>query len=64
MPWKVLPDLARLLKNSARVIAREVRVLIDGLRPAALLPIHCAAEDREEFFPLHKNCLMLIFSKK
>lgn len=35
----------------------EVKALIDGLRPAALLPIHCQAEDREEFLSLHKNCL-------
>lgn len=36
-----------------------IRALIDGLHPAALLPIHCAAEDREEFLSLHPNCLML-----
>ena len=52
------------LHASGHAVREEVRVLIDGLRPAALLPIHCAAEDREEFFPLHKNCLMLDDSQR
>ena len=38
---------------------RSTKTLIDGLRPAALLPIHCVAEDREAFLSLHNNCLML-----
>jgi hypothetical protein len=36
-----------------------VKELIDGLYPAALLPIHCEAESRKEFLSLHENCLML-----
>lgn len=47
------------LHASGHAVREEVRALIDGLRPAALLPIHCAAEDREEFLSLHENCLML-----
>ena len=47
------------LHASGHAVREEVRVLIDGLRPAALLPVHCAAEDREEFLSLHENCLML-----
>ena len=35
------------------------KALIDGLHPAALLPIHCEAEDREAFLSLHGSCLML-----
>ena len=47
------------LHTSGHAVREEVRALIDGLCPAALLPIHCAAEDREEFLSLHENCLML-----
>lgn len=47
------------LHTSGHAVREEVKALIDGLRPAALLPIHCAAEDREEFLSLHENCLML-----
>lgn len=32
---------------------------IGGLRPVALLPIHCEAGNRKEFLSLHGNCLML-----
>ena len=47
------------LHASGHAVREEERALIDGLRPAALLPVHCAAEDREEFLSLHENCLML-----
>ena len=47
------------LHASGHAVREEVRALIDGLHPAALLPIHCAAEDREEFLSLHENCRML-----
>lgn len=47
------------LHASGHAVREAVRALIDGLHPAALLPIHCAAEDREEFLSLHENCLML-----
>lgn len=45
------------LHTSGHAGREEVRALIDGLRPAALLPIHCEAEDRGEFSALHENCL-------
>lgn len=47
------------LHTSGHAVRGEVRALIDGLNPAALLPIHCEAEDRGEFLSLHENCLML-----
>jgi len=47
------------LHTSGHAGRDTVKALIDGLCPAALLPIHCAAEDREEFLSLHNNCLML-----
>lgn len=47
------------LHTSGHAGRDTVKALVDGLRPAALLPIHCAAEDREEFLSLHNNCLML-----
>ena len=47
------------LHTSGHASRDTVKALIDGLRPAALLPIHCVAEDREEFLSLHENSLML-----
>ena len=47
------------LHTSGHAGRDTVKELIDGLRPAALLPIHCEAEDREQFLNLHDNCLML-----
>lgn len=47
------------LHASGHAGRNTVKELIDGLRPAALLPIHCEAKDREEFLFLHENCLML-----
>lgn len=47
------------LHTSGHVSQDTIKTLIDGLRPAALLPIHCVAEDREAFLSLHNNCLML-----
>ena len=47
------------LHTSGHASQDTIKTLIDGLRPAALLPIHCVAEDREAFLSLHNNCLML-----
>ena len=47
------------LHTSGHASRDAVKALIGGLRPAALLPIHCEAEDREEFLSLHGSCLML-----
>lgn len=47
------------LHASGHASRDTVKALIDGLEPAALLPIHCEAEDRAEFLSLHKNCLPL-----
>lgn len=47
------------LHTSGHAVRDQVKALIDGLRPAALLPIHCEAGDRGEFQSLHDNCLML-----
>lgn len=47
------------LHTSGHAVRGEVKTLIDGLNPAALLPIHCEAGDRKEFLSLHGNCLML-----
>ena len=47
------------LHTSGHASRDTVKALIDGLRPAALLPIHCEAEDRDEFLSLHGSCLML-----
>lgn len=47
------------LHTSGHAGRDTVKSLIDGLAPAALLPIHCEAEDRKEFLSLHENCLML-----
>ena len=47
------------LHTSGHAGRDTVKALIDGLRPAALLPIHCEAEDRDEFLSLHGSCLML-----
>lgn len=47
MPWRTCTPAAMLSE------------MIDGLCPAALLPIHCEAGDRKEFLALHENCLML-----
>ena len=47
------------LHTSGHAVRDEVKSLIDGLNPAALLPIHCEAGDRKEFLSLHGNCLML-----
>lgn len=47
------------LHTSGHAVREEVRVLIDGLNPAALLPIHCEVGDWTEFLSLHENCLML-----
>ena len=47
------------LHTSGHASRDTVKALIDGLHPAALLPIHCEAEDREAFLSLHGSCLML-----
>ena len=47
------------LHTSGHAGRETLKSLIDGLTPAALLPIHCEAGDREEFRSLHNNCLML-----
>ena len=47
------------LHASGHASRKTLQALIDGLRPAVLLPIHCEAEDRAEFLSLHGNCLML-----
>lgn len=52
------------LHASGHADRETVRALIDGLRPAALLSIHCEAGDREEFLALHSNCLMLDDSQR
>lgn len=47
------------LHTSGHAGRDSIKALIDGLNPRALLPIHCEAENREEFLALHGNCLML-----
>ncbi len=47
------------LHTSGHAGRDTVKGLIDGLCPAALLPIHCESEDRETFLSLHSNCMML-----
>ena len=47
------------LHASGHASRDTVKALINGLSPAALLPIHCEAGDRDAFLSLHENCLML-----
>lgn len=46
------------LHTSGHAGRDTLQALVDGLAPAALLPIHCEAADREAFSALHGNCLM------
>lgn len=47
------------LHCSGHAYEDTIRKLMEGLRPAALLPVHCDQEDRQEFTRLSDNCLML-----
>lgn len=48
------------LHTSGHAGRDTIKALIDGLNPAALLPVHCEAEDRKEFCSLHNNCWTLL----
>lgn len=47
------------LHCSGHAYRETIQALIEGLAPAALLPIHCDKSDRAEFLELHPNCWML-----
>ena len=38
---------------------KAIRKFIAAAAPRALIPIHCAPEDRERFRALHENCVLL-----
>ncbi len=46
------------LHCSGHAYRNAIQELIGVLNPQALIPIHCEAQDREQFKALHPNCLM------
>ncbi|WP_275715375.1 MBL fold metallo-hydrolase [Caproiciproducens sp. CPB-2] len=47
------------LHCSGHAYRNAIQELIGVLNPQALIPIHCEAQDREQFKALHPNCLMV-----
>ncbi len=47
------------LHCSGHATPAELEALIRHLEPKALIPVHCEAENRNEFLTMHHNCRML-----
>lgn len=47
------------IHSSGHASNEAIRKFIAAAAPRALIPIHCAPEDRERFRALHENCLLL-----
>lgn len=47
------------LHCSGHASPEEIKSLIDGLAPTAILPIHCENSEREKFNEFHPNCMMV-----
>lgn len=47
------------LHCSGHAYRGAIEGLVRALRPKALIPIHCKAQDRGQFAALHPNCLMV-----
>lgn len=47
------------IHSSGHASNEAIRNFVAEAAPRALIPIHCAPEDRERFRALHENCVLL-----